>query len=169
MPVPPGNLVLLRGDPELGGKSLGEMAWAGKPAQIRYFGDVFPLFVEKPSGALQTLPAQDAEDSVLEEHPEQGRQPCAVDPHGGRQFGQARRLSDILKQYGIGSVRGPALRRADAFVAGLPVQEFGLLIEQLILLVCQEYVSQQAVVPAVEDLFEENAQVQRDVSSERPG
>ena len=64
---------------------------------------------------------------------------------------------------------GPALRRADAFVAVFPVQEFDLLIEQLIFFVCQEYVSQQAVVPAVEDLFEENAQVQRDVSSERPG
>ena len=71
--MPPGNLVLLWGDPELGGKSLGEMARTGKSAQIRYFGDVFSLFVEKPSGALQTLPAQDAEDSVLEEHPEQGR------------------------------------------------------------------------------------------------
>ena len=97
------------------------MARTGKSAQIRYFGDVFSLFVEKPSGALQTLPAQDAEDSVLEEHPEQGRQPCAVDPHGGCQVGQARRLSDILEQYGIGSVRGPALRRADAFVAVFPV------------------------------------------------
>ena len=169
MPVPPGNLVLLWGDPELGGKSLGEMARTGKSAQIRYFGDVFSLFVEKPSGALQTLQAQDAEDSVLEEHPEQGRQPCAVDPHGGCQFGQARWLSDILKQYGIGSVRGPALRRADAFVAVFPVQEFDLLIEQFVFLVRQEYVSQEAVVPAVEDLLEENAKVQRDVSFEGPG
>lgn len=97
------------------------------------------------------------------------RQPCAVDPHGGCQFGQARRLSDILEQYGIGSVRGPALRRADAFVAVFPVQEFDLLIEQFVFLVRQEYVSQEAVVPAVEDLLEENAKVQRDVSFERPG
>ena len=72
-------------------------------------------------------------------------------------------------KYGIGSVRGPALRRADAFVAVFPVQEFDLLIEQFVFLVRQEYVSQEAVVPAVEDLLEENAKVQRDVSFERPG
>ena len=75
----------------------------------------------------------------------------------------------ISVMYGIGSVRGPALRRADAFVAVFPVLEFDLLIEQFVFLVRQEYVSQEAVVPAVEELLEENAKVQRDVSFERPG
>ena len=54
-------------------------------------------------------------------------------------------------------------------MAVFPVQEFDLLIEQFVFLVRQEYVSQEAVVPAVEDLLEENAKVQRDVSFERPG